>query len=342
MRNQNLKMRLENNISLKDFNTFGMEVSAAKFVAVEAVEDVREVIQLKEKNILILGGGSNILFTKNFEGLVIKNNLKGIEKIKETATHIWVKAMSGEVWHNLVLHCIENGFGGIENLSLIPGTVGAAPIQNIGAYGVEIKDVLEEVEVMNMESGELKTFNNTDCKFGYRDSIFKYQSKGKYFVISVTLKLSLNPEINISYGAITDVLKAKNIINPSIKDVSEAVCEIRLSKLPNPTEIGNAGSFFKNPEVEKSVYNELKKLNPTMPGYEVDSTKIKIPAGWLIEQCGWKGKRIGNTGSHAKQALVLVNYGGATGMEIQQLSKEIQESVFSKFGVRIEAEVNVL
>lgn len=336
-------MQVQKNISLQAYNTFGIAVNAQQFVEINALSDLEYLPALvkENENILILGGGSNLLFTQDYNGLVIKNNLKGISQIKEDADTILIKAMAGETWHNLVMYCVENNFGGIENLSLIPGCVGASPIQNIGAYGVELKDVFVELEAMELQTGNIITVDKITCNFGYRNSIFKQEWKGKYIIISVTLQLQKNPKLNTSYGAIQHTLSKNNITNPSIKDISDAVIAIRQSKLPDPKVIGNAGSFFKNPEVEKSVYDNLLKQFPDMPGYLISDTIIKIPAGWLIEQCGFKGKLIGNTGAHKDQALVLVNYGGATGKEIINLAMQIQKTVFEKFGVTIEPEVNV-
>lgn len=336
-------MQVQKNISLQAYNTFGIAVNAQQFVEINALSDLEYLPALvkENENILILGGGSNLLFTQDYNGLVIKNNLKGISQIKEDADTILIKAMAGETWHNLVMYCVENNFGGIENLSLIPGCVGASPIQNIGAYGVELKDVFVELEAMELQTGNIITVDKITCNFGYRNSIFKQDWKGKYIIISVTLQLQKNPKLNTSYGAIQHTLSKNNITNPSIKDISDAVIAIRQSKLPDPKVIGNAGSFFKNPEVEKVVYDNLLKQFPDMPGYPISDAIIKIPAGWLIEQCGFKGKLIGNTGAHKDQALVLVNYGGATGKEIINLAMQIQKTVFEKFGVTIEPEVNV-
>lgn len=334
---------ITHNISLKPYNTFGIDVDARSFVEINSVEDLIEILKKSgsKSSELILGGGSNILFTRDYEGLVIKNNIKGIDLVKETETEVWIKAASGEIWNDLVLYCVSKNYGGIENLSLIPGTVGAAPIQNIGAYGAELKDVFDSLEALNLNDLTLETFEAEHCRFGYRDSIFKQEAKNNYFITSVTIRLQKFPILNTSYGAIQTILNQKEIINPGIADVSAAVCEIRNSKLPNPAVIGNAGSFFKNPEISKDQYLELKKTYPEMPGYPT-GTRIKVPAGWLIESCGWKGKRIGETGSHKDQALVLVNYGSATGEEIKNLSMEIQKSVKNKFDISIQTEVNII
>ena len=334
---------IRNNVSLKTFNTFGINVEARSFTEVSSIEELIENQQNSdsEKQVLILGGGSNILFTRDYEGLVIKNNLKGITVLKETETEVWLKVASGEIWHDLVLYCVSRNFGGIENLSLIPGTVGAAPIQNIGAYGAELKDVFDSLEALNLNDLKIEEFNSEQCRFGYRDSVFKHGAKGQYFITSVTIRLQKFPELNTSYGAIRTILDQRGITKPTIADVSAAVCDIRNSKLPNPAVIGNAGSFFKNPEIDKDQYLGLKNKYPEIPGYPTDKG-IKIPAGWLIESCGWKGKRIGETGSHKDQALVLVNYGNATGKEIKNLAIEIQKSIMEKFGISIQTEVNII
>jgi UDP-N-acetylmuramate dehydrogenase len=331
--------------SLKSFNTFGLDVSARYLAEVHSVDDIKQLIQSPEYNAgnaLFLGGGSNVLLTKDVEGLVIRNLLKGITLVSQEVDHVFVKAASGEVWHEFVLLCIENGWGGVENLSLIPGSVGAGPMQNIGAYGVELKDVFYELEALNLESLELKTFSKEDCQFGYRESVFKHELKNKYFITSVTFKLTLNTILNTSYGAIQHQLDTMGVSHPSIKDVSDAVIAIRSSKLPNPKVLGNAGSFFKNPEVDASLFDTLKLTYPTIVGYPLENGHVKLAAGWLIEQCGWKGKVVGNCGSHKDQALVLVNYGGATGSEVYALALAIKTSVFEKFGVEINPEVNVI
>ncbi len=297
------------------------------------------------EDILFLGGGSNILFTKDFEGLVVKNNIKGKDTIRETDEWVELKVGSGEVWHDLVMYCVRRNWGGLENLSLIPGTVGAAPIQNIGAYGVEVKDVLTQVEAIEMETGKKLLFDNKACDFGYRDSVFKRELKGKVFITSITLRLTkTNHNTNINYGAIQKVIQLdyNNVI--SIENISNAVISIRQSKLPDPRQIGNCGSFFKNPIISASLFESLKNDFPTLPSYPViGNSSIKIPAGWLIEQCGWKGKTIDKRyGVHQQQALVLVNYGKSTGSEIKTLAMDIQKSVFDKFKVEIIPEVNII
>lgn len=338
-------MVIYQNISLKPFNTFGIDVKAAQFVEVKTVEEVQVLcttFNLFERKKLVIGGGSNILLTQDFDGMVIKMNLKGMDAIKEDQNHVWIKAMCGEPWHDFVQYCVGKNLSGVENLSLIPGCVGAAPMQNIGAYGVEIKDTFEELFAIEIESGKLVKFTNEECKFGYRESVFKHEQKNKFIIVAVTFKLSKNPKPNTSYGAIQDVLKQKGINQPSIKDVSEAVIAIRQSKLPDPKILGNSGSFFKNPEIPLEQFEKLKAINPSIPGYPLPNNQIKVPAGWLIEQCGWKGKKVGNTGSHKDQALVLVNYGDATGNEIYQLALAIQASVQESFGITIHPEVNLI
>ena len=294
-----------------------------------------------ENETLILGGGSNILFTRDFEGLVIHNNIKGIEIIEEDDTSALVRVASGEVWQDFVEFALDHELGGVENLSLIPGTVGAAPIQNIGAYGVELKEVMVSLEAIEKATGRKQEFTNLECRFGYRDSIFKNELKDQFIITSVLFKLSKNADVNTSYGAINDVLEMKGIANPGIRDVSKAVIEIRQSKLPDPARIGNAGSFFKNPVVDKLDYEGLKTEFPEIPGYPAEST-VKIPAAWLIDQCGWKGYTRGNVGVHKNQPLVIVNYGGGTGAEIYDLAMEVRESVANKFGVGLEPEPRII
>jgi len=326
---------------LKKFNTMGLSSKASFFVEVDSISDLRKAIEFaKEKKleILVLGGGSNILFKSDFRGLVIHNALKGKEFNKPTE----LRVSSGENWHELVLFCVENELYGIENLSLIPGSVGAAPIQNIGAYGVELESVFISLEALIIETGELRTFTKKNCKFGYRDSIFKRELKGKVVIVSVTLGLTKELKINTTYKALSEKLSEKGIIDPDIKDVSRAVIEIRQSKLPDPDEIGNTGSFFKNPVISTEHFNQLKIEYPEIPSYPITERQVKVPAGWLIDKAGWKGKRVGNAGVHAKQALVLVNYGNATGEEIWNLAKEICLSIHTKFEITLTPEVNVI
>ncbi len=337
---------IEENRKLLSFNTFGIDVRAKFYVQVESVEQLKELIQsdiYKKEKILILGGGSNILFTHDFEGLVVKMFIKGIEKVDETDTHIRIKSGAGLSWHELVMYCVDHNWGGIENLSLIPGTVGAAPMQNIGAYGVEIKNVIDQVECIDAITGEMRYFNNEECCFGYRESVFKQELKEKYFISSVTLSVTKkNHHMNTSYGAIQETLSQRGVLDATIRDVSDAVIYIRKIKLPDPSVIGNAGSFFKNPIINNEQYQTLKLLYPDMPGYSPVNQEVKIPAGWLIERCGWKGKTINNIGVHKHQALVLVNYGGGKGNEILQLADKIKQSVEEKFGIKLMSEVNIL
>lgn len=338
-------MNIQQHISLKPYNTFGIDVAAREFVVVNTIEELCVLcaaFNLSDRKLLILGGGSNVLLTQDFDGMVIKMNLKGIEKVGENDEHVWMKAMAGEVWHEFVLHCIAQNYGGIENLSLIPGCVGAAPMQNIGAYGVEIKDTFESLDAVEIATGEVVTFTNADCQFGYRESIFKHDAKGRYIISSVTFRLTKKPTFNVTYGAIQQTLEKNGVTDLTVKAISDAVISIRESKLPNPKVLGNAGSFFKNPEIPVAQFEDLKQQHPTIVGYPTTPGNIKVAAGWLIEQCGWKGKVVGHTGSHKDQALVLVNYGGATGHEIWQLAMDIQASVQAKFGVTINPEVNVI
>ena len=338
-------MIIQKDVQLKPFNTFGIEATAKYFIEVSSIEQLQEILQnpdYQSTERLILGGGSNMLLTKDFEGLVIKIAIKGFEVVNENEDNIWLKVGAGVVWHDLVLQCVNQNYAGMENLSLIPGTVGAAPMQNIGAYGIEIKEVFEELQALELATGEIKNFDKAMCNFGYRESIFKHEAKGKYIILNVTFKLNKRPTFHIEYGAIKDTLAEMNISEMSIKSMSDAVIHIRQSKLPNPAEIGNAGSFFKNPEIPNSQFETLKAQFPTIPSYPVSDTTTKVPAGWLIEQAGWKGQRFGNVGVHAKQALVLVNYGGGKGEEIKDLSQKIQASIKEKFGIQLSVEVNFI
>lgn len=331
------------NQNLKAYNTFGISVVASLFDSFSSCDELKSVLtENTYDSLLILGGGSNLLFTQDFHGLVLKNEIKGFDIVEETEKHVIVRSGAGEMWHEFVLRCIKGGFAGLENLSLIPGSVGASPIQNIGAYGVEIKDVFHSLDAYHIPSGEIHSFNAEQCEFGYRESVFKRKLKGQYVITSVSFKLSKSPNINIAYGAIGAELLKKGISSPTIDDVSNAVIAIRSSKLPNPKEIGNAGSFFKNPEVRDEIVQNIKVQFPDVPAYKTSEFLYKIPAGWLIEQTGWKGKTMGNYGVHKHQALVLVNYGGATGKEIFELSERIIRDVQSKFDVNLEREVNIL
>lgn len=337
-------MQIRENISLKPFNTFGIDVTAQSYTSFETSNQLIEALNYKplaRNKKFVLGGGSNILFTKNFDGLVLKNDIKGIEVVNEDDDHFYINAGAGENWHQFVLFCIYNNYGGIENLALIPGNIGATPMQNIGAYGVEIKDVFHELEAMHVRDKTVHTFNLPDCEFGYRNSVFKNKFKDQFVILSVTYRLSKKHIYNISYGAIQQELERMNVQELSIKSIAQAVINIRTSKLPDPTLIGNAGSFFKNPTISIEHFNELKTKFPDIPSYPVIADHIKVPAGWLIEKCGWKGFRKGDAGCYEKQALVLVNYGNASGSEIFQLSEKIMESVLIKFGIRLEREVNI-
>jgi UDP-N-acetylmuramate dehydrogenase len=337
-------MNIQENISLKTFTTFGIDKKAKFFTVASSLEElVAALTKAKEMQlpVLVLGGGSNMLLTKDFEGLVIKLEIKGVHLIHENEDQLLVEVGAGEVWHDLVLHCIQQDWAGLENLSLIPGTVGASPMQNIGAYGVEIKDVFHSLTALHRDTFTIKKFDAAACKFGYRESVFKNELKDQYVITSVTFSLSKKAHFRLDYGAIQDVLLEKGVQQPTLKAVSDAVIHIRESKLPNPKEIGNAGSFFKNPSIPSSQYEALKAQYPNLPGYP-SAEGVKVPAGWLIEQAGWKGKRIGEVGVHAKQALVLVNYGAGTGEEIKSLSEQIQASILEKFCIALQTEVNFI
>ncbi|BFP39772.1 UDP-N-acetylmuramate dehydrogenase [Flavobacteriaceae bacterium GF1] len=337
-------MEIKDNISLKPYNTFGIDVMAKHFVEVTGLAQLQKLLQLSAyPDKFIISGGSNMLLTKDIEALVMHINLKGIRIVEEDQETVTIKIMAGENWHDLVLWTLDHDYGGLENLSLIPGNTGTAPIQNIGAYGVELKDVFVGCEAMNVQNQELEAFSKEDCQFGYRDSIFKNKAKGEYIITSVMLKLTkANHKLHTFYGAIEDELKQMNVVTPTIRDISNAVVSIRSKKLPDPKEIGNSGSFFKNPVVSRKTFEKLQKKNPNAPFYKMEDDNYKIPAGWLIEQCGFKGKRFGDAGVHKKQALVLVNYGNAKGMEILELAEKIQKTVATKFGIRLFPEVNII
>lgn len=337
-------MHIQQDISLKTLNTFGIDAKAKYFVSVNSISELQEVLKLNEySNKFILGGGSNMLLTKDIDNLVIHVNLKDIEVISKSNNAVVVKANAGENWHEFVLWCLKHNFGGIENLSLIPGNVGSAPIQNIGAYGVELKDVFLSCEAINVKNQILKTFSKEDCKFDYRESVFKHNIKGEYIITSVTFQLSTNNhKLNTDYGTISSQLLDMKIENPTIQDISKAVIAIRQSKLPDPNEIGNSGSFFKNPIISSQHLNKLKTIFPDIPSYVVSENEVKVPAGWLIEKAGFKGKTFGNYGVHKKQALVLVNYGGAKGIDILNLAKLIQKTINRIFDIQIETEVNII
>lgn len=348
MENAHPSLTLLENHPLDALNTFGLQAKARYFVEVQDVDQLREALALARGRawpLFILGGGSNILLSGDFDGLVIKVSILGFDVMEETADGVTVRVGAGEPWHPVVMRAIAQGWGGIENMALIPGCIGAAPIQNIGAYGVEIKDVFAFLDALPVDGGPSERFDSAACRFGYRDSMFKGAWKGRYVITHVALTLrKRGHRIDTSYGAIADELRVLGIDpqTAGIADVAQAVINIRRSKLPDPAEIGNAGSFFKNPEVPKAQFDALKALNPAMPGYVVSETRMKIPAGWLIEQAGWKGKRLGNHGVHDKQALVLVNHGNAKGAELLALSQAIMDSVLEKYGVVLEREVNVV
>lgn len=340
-------MQIEHNISLQGYNSFGVAAIARYFSRFPSLAELQEIINhyqplQTKKQLLILGGGSNILFTQDFDGLVVKNEIKGIELVKEDSHYYYIKAAAGENWHQFVMYCVDNGLGGVENLSLIPGNVGASPMQNIGAYGVEIKDVFYELEAYHLGEQQLTTFKREDCAFGYRESVFKHKYKGQFVITAVTFKLNKQHQPNTSYGAIEQELIKAGVEQPGIRAVADAVMNIRRSKLPDPAQMGNAGSFFKNPVIDAAQFSMIKKTYPEIVGYPAEKGKVKVAAGWLIEQCGWKGFKKGNAGVHTRQALVLVNYGGASGMDIYNLSTEVMHSVEVTFGILLEREVNII
>ncbi|WP_264566796.1 UDP-N-acetylmuramate dehydrogenase [Flavobacterium sp. N3904] len=337
-------MEILNNFSLKNYNTFGIEAKADQFVAVHTVPELKSILeQNKDQKKFVLGGGSNMLLTKNIEALVIHIDLKGKKILKEDPDYVWVESQAGENWHQFVLWAIDQNFGGLENMSLIPGNVGTTPVQNIGAYGTEIKDTFVSCEAINIENQEMRTFTKDECHFGYRESVFKNEVKDQYIITAVVFKLTKqNHKINTSYGDITAELAKNDVTTPTLKDVSNAVIAIRKSKLPDPAELGNSGSFFKNPILLKTDFEKIHQKFPEMRFFDISETEVKVPAGWLIEQAGLKGKRFGDAGIHKNQALVLVNYGGATGQEILNVSKTVQDTVFNMFGIHIEAEVNII
>jgi len=337
-------MQIQSNFSLKSFNTFGIEAKAKSFVAVHSLEDLKTVLaeHAAEKK-FILGGGSNMLLTQDIDALVIHIDLKGKRILKDDDDFVWIESMAGENWHEFVLWTINQNFGGLENMSLIPGNVGTTPVQNIGAYGTEIKDTFVSCDAMKIDDQTLRTFSKEDCRFGYRESIFKQEAKDQYIITSVVFKLTKrNHNLNTSYGDITKELALQNVTVPTLKDISNAVIAIRQSKLPDPKVLGNSGSFFKNPVISRSHFEKVQAQFPEIKFFEVSPTEVKVPAGWLIEQAGYKGFRKGDAGVHKNQALVLVNYGSATGQEILALSREVQQAVFDKYSIAIEAEVNVI
>jgi UDP-N-acetylmuramate dehydrogenase len=341
-------MQVHQNFSLTHYNTFGINAYAKYFAKFHSSEELSLLLK-NQKNvslIMILGGGSNILFTKNFDGFVLKNEIPGIEVVQEDKESVYIKVGAGISWHSFVMYCVNKNYGGVENLSLIPGNVGASPMQNIGAYGIEIKDVFYELEAFHLKEELIKRFTVAECEFGYRESVFKKRFKDQFAILNVTYRLKKNPVFNVSYGAIEKELEQMNLKELSVKAISDAVIRIRTSKLPDPKIIGNAGSFFKNPVIGSHEFHQLIGLEKLgrleIPSYKIDEDHYKIPAGWLIEQSGWKGYRKGDAGCYKKQALVLINYGNASGKEIYDLSEEIKISVKEKFGISLEREVNII
>ena len=338
-------MNVIENYPLIKLNTFGIDVKAKYFTSINTVNELIEIKKsekFKDYELLILGGGSNILFTKDFNGLVILNNIKGKEIVDQNDDSIILKIGAGENWHELVMYCVDNGWGGIENLSLIPGNTGTAPMQNIGAYGVEIKETFVELEALEISSGKIVKFSNSECEFGYRESVFKNKMKNKYIILNITLELNKNPILNINYGDVKAILETKKIETPTIKDVSNAIISIRQRKLPDPKKIGNSGSFFKNPIIDINLLKLIEGTYPNVVSYKINENKFKIAAGWMIEKAGWKGKKFNNFGVHENQALVLVNYGLANGKEIFNLSEKIILDIKEKFGITLEREVNII
>jgi UDP-N-acetylmuramate dehydrogenase len=337
-------LQIQQNVSLKNFNTFGVEANASFYAEINHEDELVELFmdpQWQQIERLVIGGGSNLLLINNFDGLVIRMNIRGIEhRIKHD--QVYIEAGAGEVWNDLVNFCVTRNYAGLENLSLIPGSVGASPIQNIGAYGVELKDVFHSCKAFEISTGQFKVFSKADCGFGYRESVFKSELKGRYIIVSVKFELSLIPNVNLRYGAIEQELQNRGITTPTIKDVSQVVSHIRVAKLPDPSTIGNAGSFFKNPVITVAEFEPIQKNFPEIVNYPAGDGFIKLAAGWLIEQCGWKGKVVGNTGTWKNQALVLVNHGGATGEEVYNFSSQIIDSVYTKFGVSLQREVNII
>jgi UDP-N-acetylmuramate dehydrogenase len=340
-------LSIRSHVSLKPYNTFGIDAQARYFAPISTEADLQTLLRLPDflgQPKLVLGGGSNLLLTGDVAGLVIQIAIPGIDLVREDDTHVWLRAGAGVNWHELVRYCVDHHYAGMENLSLIPGTVGAAPLQNIGAYGVELEQVFAELTAIDISTGQPHTFDRAGCRFGYRESIFKREAKGQYIITSVTFRLDKTPTFHTHYGAIRETLTDMGITDDTltIKAISEAVIHIRQSKLPDPAQIGNAGSFFKNPEIPAPQFDELKTRYPSLPGYPADDDRVKVPAGWLIEQAGWKGHRTGDAGVHDRQALVLVNHGTATGADILALAGQIQQSVRQKFGIDISPEVNVV
>lgn len=339
-------MNISKDVDLKAYNTFSIQAKAQHFAVLRTTDEIPDLLHsalFSEGKHLFLGGGSNVLFTGNYDGLVIKVDLKGITLLAEDDETVTLHAMAGETWHSFVMYCVGRGYGGIENLSLIPGTCGAAPMQNIGAYGVEIKDVILRVDAVDILTGKKKTFTNKECGFGYRESIFKQTAKDKFLITGITVRLTKkNHRLNKTYGAIEDTLANMGIKDATVKAISEAVIQIRRSKLPDPAIVGNAGSFFKNPTIPVSQYATLKEIHPDIPSYPAEEGQVKVPAGWLIERCGWKGKTFDSIGVHKNQALVIVNYGGGEGKKIWELAMNIQQSVKDSFNIILTPEVNVV
>jgi UDP-N-acetylmuramate dehydrogenase len=336
-------MLIQENVSLLPYNTFGFDVKARYFASITTAAQLQDLLldpRWASAPKWVLGGGSNVLLTKDINALVLRIEIDGIKVVSEEDNELSIKVGAGEKWHEFVLYCVENSYAGVENLSLIPGTVGAAPMQNIGAYGVEIKDIFQELEAVDVQSGTTRRFNASECGFGYRESVFKRALKDQYIITSVTFRLQKTPDFHVSYGDIQKTLEEMKVEKLSIKAVSDAVIQIRQNKLPDPAQIGNAGSFFKNPEISKQQFDALKEKYPALPGYVMNADTMKVPAGWLIEQAGWKGYREGAVGVHTRQALVLVHYGGGTGDEIKVLSQKVQASVEAAYGIRLTAEVN--
>lgn len=338
-------MNVQENVSLRPYNTFGFDVKARYFAAISTTDNLQQILADPRWAVTpkwIMGGGSNVLLTRDVDALVLRIQIEGIELIREDDQQLWLRAGAGENWHRFVLYCVENGYGGVENLALIPGTVGAAPMQNIGAYGVEIKDVFESLEAVEIATGNLRSFDSVACQFGYRESVFKRELKDRYIITSVTFRLQKQPAFNVSYGDIQKTLNERGIHKLSLRAVSDAVISIRQSKLPDPAQIGNAGSFFKNPEIPEAQFGVLKAKFPALPGYPVGTSVVKVPAGWLIEQAGWKGHRAGAVGVHDRQALVLVHHGEGTGQQVRDLAEKVISSVEKKFGIKLTPEVNFM
>ncbi len=338
-------MTLRTDVSLRDLHTFGTEARAARYAAFGSAEELRRLLEhpdLRERPVLLLGGGSNVLFVADPPGAVLANRVEGRTLLDEDERHALVRVGAGEVWQDVVAWTVSRGWGGLENLSLIPGRTGAAPMQNIGAYGVELEQSFHELEALDLRDGTLRTFGREACRFGYRESVFKHEHRGRYAILSVTLRLDKRAEPNLEYGAIRETLEAMGVRRPGIADVARAVIRIRRSKLPDPAELGNAGSFFKNPELDAEAFAALAAAHPDVPRYPLADGRVKVPAGWLIERAGWKGKRVGHTGCHERQALVIVNHGGASGAEIWAHARRVRDSVAERFGVTLQPEVNVI